>query len=438
MSSEVIAETALRFAAALEAARDDENALVIAVRLNGELRRMVDGAGIELASRLVAASDPFREKPLTRVLGEKTPEMILQAYAGLDPADAFAWCRVGSALTPEVSLAGEVLPSSHEQLADALAEGRIRVSCASRLLETLDDIEPHSTLDERLAAEALLIETAPEVSDRGFTRACTELASKFVPDRAEERDEMLRRRAGVEFRTTRDGRRQMVVDLHPEAEGFLKASLDAKTAPRRQVALVDADGEQVEVDRRPIRQKRLDALVGIHRASLGSDPGRVAGTSVTMHVTIALDALQSGRGTAKISGVDAPIPASVARRLAADAEIIPVVLGGPSEPLDLGRSERLATTAQRTALGIKYGGCGWAMCDVPPEWCEVAHIVAWANGGTTDLDNLMLLCPFHHRCFDNDGWELQTIDGAQYLIPPAWVDSARTPRPFGRRTSIAA
>ena len=50
--------------------------------------------------------------------------------------------------------------------------------------------------------------------------------------------------------------------------------------------------------------------------------------------------------------------------------------------------------------------------------------------GGTDLDNLMLLCAFHHRCFDNDGWSLDTIDGVRHLVPPAWEDYARTPRPL--------
>jgi 5-methylcytosine-specific restriction protein A len=68
----------------------------------------------------------------------------------------------------------------------------------------------------------------------------------------------------------------------------------------------------------------------------------------------------------------------------------------------------------------------------------VAHITPWAEGGGTDLDNLMLLCAFHHRCFDNDDWTLAVIDGERCLVPPAWVDCARTPRRVGRPRAHAA
>jgi hypothetical protein len=240
-----------------------------------------------------------------------------------------------------------------------------------------------------------------------------------------------------------------VVDLHAEAEGFIRTALDARTAPRRQPSFLDgaaldgaaldgADLDLAQADTRPLRQKRLDALVGIMRESLGNDPGTVAGTSVTMHVTVDLAVLQGAPGCATISGVDRPLPASAARRLAASAEIIPVVLGGDSEPLDLGRSARLASASQRSALAIRDGGCIWPRCEAPPGWCEVAHVTAWAEGGSTDLDNLVLFCAFHHRCFDHDDWQLMTRDGRRYLIPPAWVDHARTPRPIARPDRVAA
>jgi len=130
--------------------------------------------------------------------------------------------------------------------------------------------------------------------------------------------------------------------------------------------------------------------------------------------------------------VDERISAATARRLAAQAEIIPVVLGSPSEPLDQGRAVRLFTEAQRRALAVRDGGCVWPGCNAPPGWCEVAHIVAWMLGGMTDLANGVLLCPFHHRRFDHDGWEMRWIDGVLYLIPPAWVDPTRAPRRAGR------
>jgi hypothetical protein len=63
--------------------------------------------------------------------------------------------------------------------------------------------------------------------------------------------------------------------------------------------------------------------------------------------------------------------------------------------------------------------------------------VPWFAGGTTDLANLMLLGPFHHRRFDGDGWTLERHDGAPWLIPPAHADASRRPRRAGPQERAA-
>jgi hypothetical protein len=433
-----LAQLATRLVTLLAQPSDDPQVLVDVMRTIGEIRRINDGLGVELAGRIEQLWNHESDRPVIRALGERSPQMVLQAYVGLDAAEAFAWVRVGAALRPEVSLLGEVLPARHEILASALADGQVRVSGAERILATLDEIEPYSSGAEREQVEAFLVTEAPLHTDRQFVRVCNAIPPKFEPDNLEAREARVQARASVTFRRGRDGQPEMVVALTPESEGFAKAALDARTSPRRQPIFSDPNEPPVEADMRPLGQRRHDALVAIMRESLAHDNGRVAGVSVTLGVTMTLDALVSGLGKAKIAGVDEPITASAARRLAADAEIIPVVLGSESVPLDMGRAVRLATEPQRNALAIRDGGCIWPMCDQPPGWCEVAHLISWAVGGSTDLDNLMLLCPFHHRCFDNEGWELQSIAGERYLIPPAWVDSARIPRRAGKPRELAA
>ncbi|MGE3193815.1 MAG: HNH endonuclease signature motif containing protein [Microbacteriaceae bacterium] len=150
-----------------------------------------------------------------------------------------------------------------------------------------------------------------------------------------------------------------------------------------------------------------------------------------------LDALLTGIGTAEIAGVDLPISAATARRLASDAEIIPCVLGGPSEILDQGRAVRLFTTPQRRAIAVGDGGCVWPGCNAPPSWCELAHLVSWLDGGATDLSNGVLLCAFRHRRLDHDDWNLARHDGVLWLTPAAHVDATRTPRRAGRLPEAA-
>jgi hypothetical protein len=429
VSAELIAERAQELAAILAEPLTDAAARLDAVGRVGELRRLIDAVGVELAGDLETLRE--HDPEAARRWGERSPAMVFQAYAGLDASEATAWCRVGAALQPQTNLQGEVLPARHEALAAAMAGGRIRVGGAERLLTTLAEISPFASPAECLDVERFLIEQASGLTDRQFARVCRAIPSRFVPDDGAEREEWLRARSGVAVRNTPDGLVRWIVTMHPEAAGFLKAAVDARTAPRRQPAFSDRSDPVADADRRPLPQKRLDALVSIARESLAHDSGRIAGTSVTMTVTVPLDALRTGLGEAQISGIDEPISAATARRLAADAGIIPAVLGSESERLDLGREVRLATESQRRALELRDQGCTWWSCTAPAAWCEVAHIIPWFDGGGTDLDNLILLCPFHHRCFDLEGWQLEVRDGVRYFIPPPWVDSAQTPRRAG-------
>lgn len=90
------------------------------------------------------------------------------------------------------------------------------------------------------------------------------------------------------------------------------------------------------------------------------------------------------------------IAASTIRRLACEADIIPVVLGGPSEIVDQGREQRTVTPGQRIRLSLRDQGCTIPGCTVPATWCEAHHVIHWAHGGPSDLSNYALLCPRHH------------------------------------------
>src|SRR3954454_3318593 len=84
-------------------------------------------------------------------------------------------------------------------------------------------------------------------------------------------------------------------------------------------------------------------------------------------------------------------------------------------------------------MAVRDGGCSWPGCTEPPGRCEAAHIRAWQHFGETNLDNGVLLYPFHHRRFDNDGWGFEWRNRVPYFIPPASLDASRTPRRGGRK-----
>jgi hypothetical protein len=443
VSAAALVERAIELAAIVDACPAGDTAsltdigLLDAVDRVGELARLVAGLGARLAGEVERRSAPGVESSLSRSQGERSSAVLVALHAGLDVSEASEWCRVGAAMLPRWSLLGEALPLSRPLVAAAVSQGRVTVPAAGRILATLDLISATAPPDVLPMVEAFLVEEAPQLSPRQLARLCRALPDRYDPDGAEPREDVLRQKSGVRIVNTRDGLVRWIVTMHPEAAGFLTAAVDARTALRRQPTFQDVDdsdlpsGEPVADDRR-ITQTRLDALVAMARESLEHDPGLVAGTAVTMMVTIPVEGLLSGLGAAEIAGVDQPISAATARRLAAQAEIIPIVLGSASEPLDQGRAVRLFTESQRRAIAVRDGGCVWPGCHAPPGWCEIAHIVAWVLGGRTDLRNGVLMCPFHHRRFDHDGWAMDWRDGVLTLTPPAWVDPSRTPRRAGR------
>ena len=126
---------------------------------------------------------------------------------------------------------------------------------------------------------------------------------------------------------------------------------------------------------------------------------QAGGCSATIVVTMTLEQLLADLNSAGVATLDTggQITAAEARRLACGANIIPVVLGGKSEVLDIGRQRRFHTKAQRIAMTLRDQGCTATDCDRPPAMTHAHHDIPWAHGGRTDLQNGRLLCGHHHR-----------------------------------------
>ena len=121
-------------------------------------------------------------------------------------------------------------------------------------------------------------------------------------------------------------------------------------------------------------------------------------------MTIDLDTITRGVGVAGLSTGGA-MTATEVRRLACTANILPAVLGGAGEVLDVGRSRRLFSPGQRKALMIRDRRCRAEDCDIPAAWTEAHHSKEpWASGGRSDLENGLLLCSFHHHRAHDPGW----------------------------------
>jgi hypothetical protein len=107
--------------------------------------------------------------------------------------------------------------------------------------------------------------------------------------------------------------------------------------------------------------------------------------------------------------------------LACNARIRRVVLDEHGAVLHLGRAHRLATPAQKAALFARDVGCVIPGCDIPGDVCEVHHVAPWADGGATDIDNLVLVCPRHHVEVTEGTWDVQMVNAVPWARPPAWA-----------------
>ncbi len=133
------------------------------------------------------------------------------------------------------------------------------------------------------------------------------------------------------------------------------------------------------------------------------------------------------------------IRTETALKLAAQADIYFAAVTAKGVVLNLGRMRRIATLGQTIALIARDHGCSFPGCDTPPDWCERHHIRAWIDGGDTNLDNLTLLCRYHHHTFATRGWTCRlNADGLPAWTPPKIVDRHQRPMINNRITGAHA
>ncbi len=136
---------------------------------------------------------------------------------------------------------------------------------------------------------------------------------------------------------------------------------------------------------------------------------------------------RQGRGTGSFT-FTGPVPAATLRKIACDADIIPVVLGGEGQVLDIGRASRVFPPHIRKAITARDKGCAFPGCTMPAPWCEAHHIEYWSRGGVTSTANGTLLCGHHHHLIHKEDWHIQVRNGIPWFIPPPHTDPQRKPR----------
>ena len=406
--------------------------------------------------------------------GFSSAKKLLAATTNVSERTAANRIGLGQRLRSSVSPAGTPNPSFFPVVESAFFAGRVGVDAAAVICRTLSEVANRTGFSDAtdqaerhlvVAATAIVggaSGAALERTSRLYTveeiaRMAIRIREHLDPDGAEPRDAVKQSLRGFSYpKVGVDGMARGRYALPPLQLGVFLTAIDSILSPRtpdhsesgtasRPAEEAEEDGGassstdvEAVVDTRTFEQKILDAVMSlIEMAAASSAVSRLNGAAPTVNVHVTLDDLASGRGVGWIDGSTEPIPISTVVQLQCDGDTVPTLFGQHGEVLNHGKTQRLATRRQRRALAARDGGCVMPGCAVPPSRCQAHHVIPWVSPrylpGKTDLDNLALLCPFHHASIHTSAWTLVMINGKPHVKPPGWQDPGRTPRPAGHQ-----
>ena len=281
------------------------------------------------------------------------------------------------------------MPKVHDALADgSISAGHVdAIANATASLDNDDARAQLADLEDSLvgATTAMPVET--------FERECQQLARILAGDDGLGRHQRHRRARRVRRWVDRQsGMCKTLIELDAETDALMWTAINAAIAAAR----ANPQDDELTFD-----QLQVDALVALITGARSTDQ-RVAEISALIDLETLVGGLHEGSVCETSDG--AALPTETIRPLCCDGDIIPVVLGGHGEVLDVGRGQRLANRAQRRALRAMYRTCAHPNCQVRFDHCRIYHVTPWEQGGPTDLDQLIPLCDRHHHLVHEGGW----------------------------------
>ncbi len=259
-----------------------------------------------------------------------------------------------------------------------------------------------------------------------------------------------KRNEALDAENERHERRQVIWRMDEDGSVVLHARFAPEQGERIMKA-VDAAMDEIEAEQEnvsaetspepdidkpmpcPVEQRRADALERMADAFLSGEGGTVSGGDRCMvHVHTDVETLRAdGEGAESTLERGGNVSAETSRRLACDCGVVHWVEGkehansgggGPgvvrrgfypdlpglgADVLNVGRKTRSIPPAIRRALRHRDGGCRFPGCTAH-KYVDAHHVVHWADGGETKLDNLVTLCRHHHRAVHEGGFDVRT------------------------------
>ncbi|AYF97960.1 HNH endonuclease signature motif containing protein [Protaetiibacter intestinalis] len=434
--------------------------LLEASRLIGELQRVVDGHRALVAGEIARRSVPaFGYDGFAQRAGHRTAEEFLRAHTGATMREVKTAVRAGQALHEAVELpdarTGEIVPPSApwmRAVVEAVGAGVFGAEHVASIRRGLGD--PGEGVTAELLAEAARTICAEAVDAGGAPGEAVPDADRVFRRARELRDELDeagiadRERQRIAQRSLRvipqpDGMTRLTWLLDPESAGYVTDLYNRITSPKRGgPRFVDptqrAAAEQIELDPRTPEQLASDVFLDLLRAGSVADATQLLGAGgAAVQLVVTREQLETPTGHGWITGQSDPVSRpTVERHLCADG-YQQITVDPAGNPLDVGRTRRLHTAKQRTALAIRDGGCRFGDCDRTVGMVEAHHIDHWGRDrGGTSVERGILLCRYHHLRIHNEGWRIDKHGDGFVLIPPPGVDPRQTPIPMRSKSPV--
>jgi hypothetical protein len=439
----------------------DDASLQAGIGLLRELDQQLQPYRLWMSAAIARRSDhSLGYSGLARKNGFPTPATFIQSMTGTSKDEAVKLARLGemmveaeSADPVEVNGAGEITGGSGgTAIATAATAGGISLDCADAIRRGLG--EPHASV----TAEQLRMEAEKLIAHAASGSAVSVVTPEALLTLARQARERLDASAVDRGQRERSTARSVRIwekdgmfggswkltgeDGGVEINTALKLLLAKNTGGPRfpstganGASIEQSDAEAALEDDRSMDQIVADGFTQIVLNGLHVDPTVVPGVSrAAVRVVVSEKVLEeaaagSPTGTATLEENLTSITFSKLEEYLCEGGTVGVLFAADGT-INVGREQRPFTARQRTALGVRDGGCRIPGCTRPPSWCEAHHIAYWArDGGRTEIENGILLCRFHHMFVHDKGWEILRDDGpgggSHWLRPPESVDPER-------------
>nr|WP_281248702.1 HNH endonuclease signature motif containing protein [Pseudonocardia ammonioxydans] len=336
--------------------------------------------------------------------------------------------RRGEHVHPRTALDGTPQPPALPATAERFADGRIGLRHVHVIATVLGSHAARRIHPDRLAlAEAEIAEHATVYNPGELHTWATRLIEALDDDGPEPDDTPPPQINTLTVVANRTGSGGRIRGRFDDAALFdaIATAVDALAAPRD------------NLDERSPEQRQAEGLSEICARALDhGDLPETGGRRPVISVLIGLEDLQR-RARAAVLDFGGQITPESLRMLACDAGVVPIVMNGQGQPLDVGRIKRTVPDGLRRAITARDRGCAHPGCNRPPSWCEVHHIRPWEADGETSLGNCVMLCRVHHRLLHHSEWIVRIRDGLPEFVPPRWIDPMQRPRARPRPADVA-